>query len=197
MSNNVIDKQVVGFYDSIKKTVQKHGVSHALEILSVLNDKKIESKSKLFLQLNNQITQSVYLYGFDYLYLFFNKNKNEIYQFNKNEKEFLKNATFEIIEEVFGKKVEVLLNSTSRKGSRVYATGVLFILLIDLCGFEVKEVIKITNKPSTVISRHKGNVIELRHNITDELAIIKQFYKAKHKLINVILNEIRKPKRGA
>ena len=81
--------------------------------------------------------------------------------FEYSENSALNDKVFEIICRVFKTTKDSILDKFDRDGVRVYASGSLFKLLLDTCGYSVKEVMLLTGKPRSIISRHKNIISNL------------------------------------
>ena len=103
----------------------------------------------------------------------------------------LNDKVFEVVCRVFKTTKDSILDKFDRDGVRVYASGSLFKLLLDTCGYSVKDVMQLTGKPRSIISRHKNIVSNLDHNHIFDKKIIKKFIEAKKQLIKYILNEYK------
>ena len=111
--------------------------------------------------------------------------------FEYSENSALNDKVFEIICRVFKTTKDSILDKFDRDGVRVYASGSLFKLLLDTCGYSVKEVMLLTGKPRSIISRHKNIISNLDHKHIFDKKIIKKFIESKKQLIKYILNEYK------
>lgn len=130
-------------------------------------------------------------YGINFISLFFQTNRTKMLNFDCQKNSALNDKVFEVVCRVFKTTKDSILDKFDRDGVRVYASGSLFKLLLDTCGYSVKDVMQLTGKPRSIISRHKNIVSNLDHNHIFDKKIIKKFIEAKKQLIKYILNEYK------
>lgn len=170
-----------------------YGTNALLHNLKILNDSSgyLENQSSQEEILTHELGLAFSEYGINFISLFFQTNRTKMLNFEYSENSALNEKVFEIICRVFKTTKDSILDKFDRDGVRVYASGSLFKLLLDTCGYSVKEVMLLTGKPRSIISRHKNIISNLDHKHIFDKKIIKKFIESKKQLIKYILNEYK------
>jgi hypothetical protein len=190
LSNNTKTKHEHLFIEFSYFT-RNYGTNALLYSLKTLNEStgSLESQSSQEENLTHELGVSFSEYGINFISLFFQTNRTKMLNFECNDNSALNDKVFEIICGVFKTTKDSILDKFDRDGIRVYASGSLFKLLLDTCGYNVKEIMKLTGKPRSIISRHKNIISNLDHKHIYDKKILIKFIEAKKQLIKYILDE--------
>jgi len=190
LSNNTKSKHEHLFIEFSYFT-RDYGTNALLYNLKILNKSTSANNSESTEEenLTHELGISFSEYGINFISLFFQTNRTKIINFEYSTNSALNDKVFEIICGVFKTTKDSILDKFDRDGIRVYASGSLFKLLLDTCGYSVIDVMDLTNKPRSIISRHKNIISNLDHKHIYDKKIIIKFIEAKKQLIKYILNE--------
>lgn len=138
-----------------------------------------------------ELSKSFQNYGVEFTTLFFQTNKTKMFNFESESNSALNEKVFEIVCRVFKTTKDAILEKFDRDGIRVYASGSLFKLFIDTCGYSVDDVVSLTGKPKSIISRHKNIITNLDYKHIHDKKVVMKFIDVKKQLIKYILDEYR------
>ena len=190
LSNNTKSKHEHLFIEFSYFT-RDYGTNALLYSLKILNKSSgtFEVQSSQEENLTHELGLSFSEYGINFISLFFQTNRTKMLNFEYSENSALNEKVFEIICRVFKTTKDSILDKFDRDGVRVYASGSLFKLLLDTCGYSVKDIMNLTGKPRSIISRHKNVISNLDYKHIYDKKIIIKFIEAKKQLIKYILDE--------
>lgn len=165
------------------------GAKALLGHIKALNNTALLNSDSLDHNLVEQFNNSIKKYGVDFMCLFFRTNRTKILNFEIVKNKELENKVFEIVCNVYKTNIDNVINKRERDGVRIYASGTLFKLLLDTCNYTVDEVMEITNKPRSIISRHKNVITNLDYKHPMDKKILEKYIDSKKQLIKYILDE--------
>lgn len=191
--SNLSKTQYQNLFKEFSFFTKNYGMKPLIYNLYVLNNNKdtIQPENATDEVLMSELGKSFQKYGVDFTCLFFQTNRTKIFNFDSEINSALNEKVFEIICRNFKTTKDAILEKFDRDGVRVYASGSLFKLYLDTCGYEVNDVVKLTGKPRSIISRHKNIITNLDYKHIYDKKILVNFIEAKKQLIKYILDEYR------
>lgn len=188
---NLSKEQYQNLFKEFSFFTRDYGMKPLLYNLHILNNnyEKVQNASDEYLMF--ELSKSIQKYGVDFTCLFFQTNRTKMFNFESVNNLALNDKVFEIVCGEFKTTKDSILEKFDRDGVRIFASGSLFKLFIDTCGYSVNEVTEITGKPKSIISRHKNIISSLDYKHIHDKKILIKFINAKKQLIKYILNEYR------
>jgi len=183
--------QTQKFYALFKELtifLKNYGARSLLFQLQLIGDsfetEKIDPNDQL--QLLNHLSSRFKENNIDYLYQMFQlRTKLNTYKPN----DILFNKTFEIVTSTFETTKEAILDKNNRDGTRLYAIGTVFKLLVETIGYTPDEITELTDKSRCIISRHKNMITYLDDSHPLDRKMITKYIKSKKQLIKYLLYE--------
>lgn len=181
-------------FQAIAESVSLYGTDGLQFILLNLKDEKSvlppeeePSLSDLFLEINKAIQKN----GIDHVIYLIQNKKNLLpaYTEKLRHTEKLNEMIFKIVCNIFDTDKKSVVEKTNRNGRRVYASGTIIKIFIELLDYSVEEVQKLIPKSKPVISKHKMIVSSLDYKHPAESDAFKKYLFCKHEIINFILNQ--------
>jgi hypothetical protein len=169
---------------------KNQGDKALLEYLMIITNKKevdLNSTNTL-VNISELIAVCIDRYGVDFTYLILKSNQTKITNFDISNKKELYEKAVSIVCGVFMTTKESILEMNKRNGVRIYASGTLFNLLCDILGYSIDEVVEITKKERSAVSRHKNAVKNLDPNHRLDRKFIIKYIESKKQLIKHIIN---------
>lgn len=182
--------QYENLFKEFSNLTKNYGVNFILHNLYALNKtEEINHTFNKIEQIPHELGKSINTYGSEFICLFFQTNRTKMLNFDSKIDLALNNKVFEVVCGSFETTKDAILEKFDRDGVRVFASGSLFKLYLDTCGYSVDEVVSLTNKPKSIISRHKNVINALDYNHIHDKKAFNKFIEAKKQLIKFILNE--------
>ena len=191
--SNLSKTQYQNLFKEFAYFTKDYGMKPLLYQLYILNNskEKLDTNNSEDELLMLELSKSFQNYGVEFTTLFFQTNKTKMFNFESEINSALNDKVFEIVCRVFRTTRDAVLEKFDRDGVRVYASGSLFKLYIDTCGYSVDEVVALTGKPKSIISRHKNIITNLDYKHIHDKKVVLKFIDAKKQLIKYILDEYR------
>ena len=182
--------QYENLFKEFSNWTKNYGANFILHNLYALNKtEEITQNINQIEQIPNELGKSINTYGSDFICLFFQTNRTKMLTFDSKTSLALNDKVFEVVCGAFKTTKDSVLEKFDRDGVRVFASGSLFKLYLDTCGYSVEEVVELTNKPKSIISRHKNIINALDYNHIHDKKVFNKFIEAKKQLIKFIINE--------
>lgn len=160
---------------------------HKLNFLTVNEELYFESEN-IYHKLSVHLGSAIKKHGVEYVYLMLKTNKTTKPKFKIKDKT-IENKLFEIVSDTYGTSPQSILNKFDRDGIRINAGGTIFKLFIDLLDYSINDVMEITKKPKSIISRHKKMICNLDHKHPLDKKTIVKYMECRTKLIKFLLDE--------